>query len=190
MIQFTFETRTKSLDDMQNFLAGIDREIDAIGQGVLQEIKPELMDALQDAPPRRTYPSDYTDGKLEWTSPLQGIAYWASDGFGAGIPFERSGKLIDSWVIEGLTRAGGFDIIVENTNPGSKYVFGSLAKNVAQAARFQQRFHKITGWPLATIDVQEWLGVAQSLFIDQLRRRIPGADTRFSGRGFTSGRRR
>lgn len=190
MIRFTAQTNTKPLDEMQKFLAHIDQEVARIGAAVVQEIKPELMDELQDAPRRRNYPADYPNGKLEWTSERQRRAYWASNGFGAGIPFQRSGKIPNAWAIDGRARAGGYDITVQNTAPGAKFVYGSLAISIPQAVRFQQRFHQITGWQLKTIPVQAWFETARYLFADQVRRRLPGVTGRFTIQTYTRGRRR
>ena len=55
-------------------------------------------------------------------------------------------------------------MVVENPKRAARFVYGSLAKNPQAAARFQQRFHAITGWPLASPIVNEWIGVAQDLF--------------------------
>lgn len=184
MIRFTLKTTTTPIDNALDFLDNVNQEIEEIGQAVVQEISPELLDELRDAPPPRVYPGA---PKIEWTSDLQRRAFFASDGFDGGIPTKRTGKLIESWefVWENLS------LIVRNTQDWARFVVGSLAKNVPQAARFQQKFHKITGWKLATIPVQEWLGVAQFLFKKEFQARWKGAVTgKFKGRAFTSKRRR
>jgi len=190
MIRFTFATNTDSLDDMMDYLSRVDRDVYKIGREVIRETSPDLLDKLEDTPPRRSYPSDYPGGKLEWTSDNQRKAHWASDGFGAGIPFERSGKLADNWQVEGSARSGGFNITVQNTNPASKFVYGSLAQNETQAARFQQNFHKITGWPLASPIVQMWVEEARDLFIEKFMNSVPNKIPRFGARAFTGRRRR
>jgi len=184
MIRYTLTTNTQPLDNAMEFLNKIDLEIDDIGEAVIQEIKPELLDELQDMPSKRSYPNQYP---VEWTSDLQRKAYFASGGFGKGIPTVRDDTLINSWEIEWENSS----IITRNKNKWAKFVVGSLAKDVSRAARFQQKFHQITGWKLATIPVQEWMKVARFLFEQELKARWKGAVTgRVRGRAFTSRRRK
>ncbi len=190
MIRFTAVTETEPLDNALDFLDDIDREVEEVGDKILRTTDLELLDALQDTPPKRN-PNE----RVEWTNKhgdhRQRKAYFASDGFGKGIPTVRDNTLIDSWEIFGETSADGFNIVVRNTQKWSKFVVGSLAKNVARAARFQQKFHQNTGWNLATIPVQEWLEDVQLLFKQEFQARWRGAVTgRFRGQAFTSGRRR
>lgn len=188
MIRFKMVTETAPIDNALDFLDNINQELEIVGEAVLQEIKPELLDELQDAPPPRKYPGA---PKIEWTSDLQEQAFFKSDGFGGGIPTRRTNKLIDSWEITGEFMFRGFSIIVRNTQDWAKFVVGSLAQNIPRAARFQQKFHKNTGWKLATIPVQEWLFVAQVLFKKEFQARWKGAVTgKFKGRAFTSRRKR
>lgn len=186
MIRYTATTNTKPLDDMMKLMDNIEMETERIGKYALSEIKDELLDDLTDEPPRRNYPGDYTDGKLEWTSEPQGVAFWASDGFGAGTPFKRDGSLSDDWEITGASHNRVFNIIVQNSNKGAKFVGGTLAQDVRQAIKPMQKFHQITGWEAFSPKVHYWLGVAQSIFTDQWQRRFAQvAGVRFSGRAYT-----
>lgn len=183
MIRYTAKTNTKPLDNMMKFMDTIERETERIGRYALSEIKDELLDDLTDEPPRRNYPSDYP---LEWTSEKQRKAYFATDGFGAGIPFKRSGKMSQAWQIVGAKDNTGFHIIIENKSKGAKFVGGTLASDVKQAIKPVQKFHQITGWEAFRPKVQYWLGVAQSIFVDQWQRRFAQvAGVRFSGRAYT-----
>ena len=185
MIRNTLTTNIAPINNAIAFLDNIDEEMTAIGDAVLQEIKPELLDELRDKPPRRAYPGDYP---IEWTSENQRKAFFASDGFGGGIPTKRTDSIINSWEVFGQSGNDGYSIITQNTNPASRFVVGSLAKDVARAARFQQKFHAITGWKLATIAVQEWTGIAQQLFAKQVPWRFRNAISKSTGRAFTSPR--
>ena len=176
------------LNNAVAFLDNIDKEIGAIGDAVLQEIKPELLDELRDKPPKRSYPGDYPITKDQWASDRQRKAFFASDGFGGGIPTVRTDSIINSWDVFGESQGSNYSIITQNTNPASRFVFGSLAKDVTKAARFQQKFHAITGWKLATIAVQEWTGIAQQLFAEQVPLRFKNAISKSTGRAFTSPR--
>lgn len=76
-----------------------------------------------------------------WTSERQRKAYFATDGFGAGIPYERTGKLVQSWkafiTLHGTTASIG----IVNTAPTAKFVYGTNT-----AILPQQFFHFVTGW--------------------------------------------
>jgi hypothetical protein len=184
MIRYTAKTDTRQLDDMIKYMDRIDREIDAIGKYALSEIRDELLDDLTDEPPRRNYPSDYP---LEWTSEKQRKAYFATDGFGAGIPFKRSGKMSQSWQITGVKSGKGFAIVVSNKSKGAKYVGGTLAQDVRQAIKPVQKFHQITGWEAFSPKVQYWLGVANRIMADQWQRRFAkSAGLQVSGSAYTT----
>ncbi len=188
MIRFTMKTSIEPLESSIAFLEDIDQQIFQIGEAVIQEIKPELLDELQDKPPKRDYPEDYP---IEWTSEKQKKAFFASDGFGAGIPTERTDSMINSWEIFGEVVKGSFNIVVRNTKDWSKFIVGSLAKTVSRAARFQQNFHAITGWPLATIPVHRWTAIAQTLFEKEFNARWGDAvKGKFTGRAFTTPRKK
>jgi len=158
-------TNTKPLDDARAFLDNINREVADIGKGVYQEVAPELTDALNDKPPR-------PHRKIEWTTEKQRKAYFATDGFGGGIPSTRTDAIINAWKVRFETTAGTFKLIVENANPAARFLFGTLAKSIQAAKKPQQRFHAITGWPLASPLVRDWADVADSLFHEQWVKRL------------------
>jgi hypothetical protein len=76
---------------------------------------------------------------IEWTSEKQRRAFFATDGFGHGIPYQRSGNLERMWEVVILTSRTGFTLSVRNPNPAAPFVYGI----------WQQQMHKNTGWPLA-----------------------------------------
>lgn len=61
---------------------------------------------------------------IEWTSDVQRRAFFATDGFGRGIPTGRTGELVKSWdaAFEFTPEGGGFS--VWNTAPHAPYVVG------------------------------------------------------------------
>ena len=76
-----------------------------------------------------------------WTSDRQREAYFASNGFGAGIPYQRTNKLLQAWKAF-ITLNGAFASIgIENTAPAAKWVYGTNT-----AILPQQFFHFVTGW--------------------------------------------
>jgi len=120
------------------------------GQKVAQETEVNLVADLMFVPGKVKYP-------IQWTTEKQRRAFFATDGFGGGIPTMRTGALADAWEMHFQVQGTGFNIIVQNNKEASRFIYGSLARNLSQAARFQQRFHKTTGWPLASPIVQFWL---------------------------------
>lgn len=106
--------------------------------------------ALQVEPRRRRYPQEYP---LEWTSEKQRKAYWASNGFGKGIPYRRSGRLSKSWQLFLLPTANGVTINVRNSARYSHYVVGRLRQ---RGRNPQQRFHIQTGWQKASLTMDLW----------------------------------
>lgn len=96
---------------------------------------------------------------IKWTSDKQRKAYFATDGFGHGIPYKRTGKLPEAWEV--LTRASehGLRISVVNDNPAAPFVYG----------RWKQQFHTNTGWPSARPIIDRIADQARPLvFRDQL----------------------
>jgi hypothetical protein len=76
------------------------------------------------------------DYPIEWTSDLQRIAFFASDGFGGGIPTVRDHSYINSFEMTLNTRNFDGFMILTNDLPEAIYIGGDL----------QQQFHANTGW--------------------------------------------
>lgn len=73
---------------------------------------------------------------IRWKSARQRRAYFASKGFGRGIPYRRTGALVNDYDLQVSTRGQGGVLILSNDNPASPYVIGDA----------QQPFHIDTGW--------------------------------------------
>jgi hypothetical protein len=73
---------------------------------------------------------------INWTSERQRRAFWASDGFGRGIPTRRTDAMVNAWDVRfRATNTGGTLTLVNDTDYAG-YVVGDQ----------QQGFHKDTGW--------------------------------------------
>ena len=96
---------------------------------ILMRIARSGIDTLRYTPPNVKYP-------IEWTSEKQRRAFFATDGFGRGIPYRRTGALAAGWrsQVRGYKRGGTLKIW--NDVPYEEYVSGGR----------QQRFHRRTGW--------------------------------------------
>lgn len=75
---------------------------------------------------------------IRWKSERQRRAYFATNGFGKGIPYRRTGALRDAWRVDARGVSDGLTIFVGNTSPYARYVIGIQ----------QQPFHADTGWPV------------------------------------------
>ena len=74
----------------------------------------------------------------------QKAAYFATNGFGAGIPYTRQHTLVREWHVIGDYEAGFGGITVRNDSRVAIYVYG----------QWQQLFHALTGWPSAGSQLQ------------------------------------
>ncbi len=84
---------------------------------------------LQYTPPLPTYP-------LRWKSEKQRRAFFATNGFGNGIPYQRTGKLNAGWDVTSVETQNSMEIRVENLWRYARFVVGDDA----------QPFHLDTGW--------------------------------------------
>lgn len=85
---------------------------------------------------------------IQWTSDKQRMAFFATDGFGHGIPYTRSGRMEHDWHVIGDYRAGFSGISISNENPAARYVYGD------EEGQHQQLFHENTGWPTFAQEAQ------------------------------------
>lgn len=129
-----------------------------VARDVWAEIEPLFMDEL-------TYTPDKPDYPLEWQSDLQRKAFFASDGFGKGIPYERTGRLQDSWYTRLDVRRTNLALTLANSVPYGPFVLGDLIPGRRQNP--QQRMHINTGWQPVAETVSYWQGVIGERYIDE-----------------------
>jgi hypothetical protein len=98
-----------------------------------------------------------------WASELQRRAFFATDGFGHGIPYRRKRRYIHGWHVIGDYTDTFSGITVSNDWPAAEFVGG----------RRQQRGHRQTGWPNAieviqviSLDVNDRIEVGLPLVLD------------------------
>lgn len=103
------------------------RELGIIARGAIAE---DLIRELSAEPGRPKYP-------IRWKSERQRRAYFATRGFGHGIPYVRTHKLSQGWrvVLDDITASTGV-FRIENSAPETRYVQGDDA----------QPYHLDTGW--------------------------------------------
>lgn len=124
----------------------------------LTAIQPKILAEIRNAPSAPKYP-------IEWQSERQRRAFFASDGFGHGIPYKRTGKLQQSWMMTQRASGNGATVNLENSDPKAVYVQADLV----------QRMHLASGWPqvdnivarnevlLADMVVQTWDDIVSAI---------------------------
>jgi len=139
-------------DASRNADSAMKKDLDKIAKAIQGPLSRDLM-AL--TPGRVRYP-------IQWTSEKQRRAYFATDGFGKGIPYKRkTGKrsLMGGWQVRKYVSKSGNLLTASNDIDIYKYV--AEDPNHVNA---WQRFHRRTGWPSAG-QVDEifaaWSDVAQ-----------------------------
>lgn len=90
---------------------------------------PRALARLQQIPGAPRYP-------IRWTTERQRKAFFATDGFGRGIPTRRSGQIAGKWKTTFMPDSKGGMLILENDDPAATFVQGFD----------QQGFHADTGW--------------------------------------------
>ncbi len=91
-----------------------------------------------------------------WASEKQRRAFFATDGFGQGIPYRRRRRYIHSWHVEGDYTDTFSGIAVTSDSPVAEFVGG----------RRQQPGHVQTGWPNA-VEVIQVISLETNDWIEQ-----------------------
>ena len=169
---------TSPLDGFQAYLEGIQQIVATEAQASLDIMSPAALSELRDEPPRVKYP-------IQWTSERQRRAYFATNGFGAGIPYRRTGRLARGWTIALFDRGAGFTLDIRNNAKSAAFVYGSLAID-GSGVRYQQRFHRNTGWQEAYKTTNYWARVFTTTLRERLGERFAEyARLGTTRRGFT-----
>lgn len=113
-------------------------------------IRAQLYRDLTKEPPRPSYP-------IRWKSEKQRRAFFATNGFGRGIPTKRSGRYLKGWrVLYTPVNAYIGTLTAENNVPYAKFISGDDA----------QPFHLDTGWTQAAPVLADYRQRATELLID------------------------
>ncbi len=93
---------------------------------------------------------------LRWASERQRRAYFATNGFGKGIPYQRTGKLQDGWDVDFQPDQEGGTIALVNPVAYMRYVQGNQS----------QPFHEDTGYVQVRDVVDDFYAEAQDVVIE------------------------
>ena len=109
---------------------------DIVARYVRRELRPfvsqQVDRRLRVAPPPARYP-------IQWASEKQRRAFFATDGFGHGIPYKRQKRAERGWHVTGNYTNTFSGVTISHDWDKSQYVYGPR----------QQPFHANTGWPYA-----------------------------------------
>jgi hypothetical protein len=105
-------------------------------QSIVEHIVPFIERRL-DVRLRKAIPGPVTY-PIQWTSERQRRAFFATDGFGHGIPYHRTGGVAAAWrLVVTATLSQGVTVVARNDSPAAPFVYGA----------WKQVFHTNTGWP-------------------------------------------
>lgn len=143
-----------------NDLKTVPRKFKALYRKRIDTLAKKTLQQLQRTPPKVKRP-------IEWTSRKQQRAYFASRGFGKGIPTIRTGKLQDGWKVinesdftEGLFTVYN-DSTVRDYFTGAIVYYEEFVTGVSQ-----QRFHRNTGWIRSQDILADAMVSAETIIID------------------------
>jgi len=102
------------------------KKIPLVSRQRLYDTAVEIRKKMKEPGKKPTYP-------IQWDSVRQRKAFFASDGFGRGIPTRRSGEYLRGWKV--IKREDGYD--VGNPLAHSKYISGT-----ARSTSRQSRIHR------------------------------------------------
>lgn len=176
-IKITARVNTSPFDEFADALDNFNEIVGRVGQTVYDDYAPVILQKLQVDPGPVKYP-------IQWTSEKQRRAFFATDGFGSGIPYQRTGALQQAWQVLNITENGTWRVLITNTAPSAKWVYGGLS---LRSKPFQQQFHKNTGWPQAAGIVDVYIDAMQTEFLDRMRTELSdfGSTTGSGRRAFT-----
>jgi hypothetical protein len=110
-----------------------------IANAMIQELSREP------GPARKTGRGKKGQSVLRWKSERQRRAYFASNGFGGGIPYRRNHRVARGWRVVVISAARA-EIAVENSERAARFVEGDDA----------QPMHLATGWPQSAPIIQRF----------------------------------
>lgn len=152
------------LDRLQDFAQTYPQVLADEGERAVQIVAPHLIAELSYTPPRY-------HGKRIWTSIRQQKAYFATNGFGGGIPYKRTGKLSASWKVFAVVSPGGVAVRVVNPVKSAKYVVGNI---YTRGRDPQQAMHVQGGWPRADKTIAFWADAMRETWVKNVRGYIKG----------------
>jgi len=185
MIQASLTYNSKPIELLINYLDNYAEIVNEEFNKSYAEVEPQLLSELQYEPPLLNFPQDYP--RL-WSSEQERFAFFATDGFGGGIPHRRTHELVKAWL---ATKTGGglnITVKIKNNNVAAIPVYGSLSKS--NRGEGQTAMHVQGGWPQQGNTIDFWLDVLTKLLVDNMNQRLGDmvGSTKLQRRSYTSPR--
>lgn len=140
MIKVTAIADNSGIDALFKLFDNFTEEVLDLGQETFEDLRPALLKEFQKQPPVRRWPQDYPNGELPFDSPAQQRWYWAN----IGQPHVRTGNMTTGLRQDVLRDATSVRVDASYPTSETKFVLGNIFGEKVE--RFQQRFHKATGW--------------------------------------------
>lgn len=138
----------------------LDKSAQKTDRVLRREVRPHVSQRVNETLRKPPPPASWSgDNPPPWTSDLQNRAYFASNGWGGGVPMKRrSNKHVQGWHVRGDYKKNFGQITISNDEPTAVFIYGDR----------QQRYHALTGWPLAAPLLDEILLEAEFIFVEGL----------------------
>lgn len=149
MIRTEVIANTRTLDNSMAYARAFADYVETPVLNVFETRKPQLLDDLRRQPGAVKYP-------ILWTSERQRKAYFATNGFGNGIPYKRTGRMSRGWYAWARRSGNRFEMTIANSTPGARFVYGDIRPR-ADKKDPQQRFHRNTGWTKVAPKIESWV---------------------------------
>lgn len=149
MIRMDVTVDTDVLDAISDAAQTAPRRMNKAYKRTTKRLRQRILDDLREYPGPVKRP-------FRWKSDRQRRAYFATDGFGWGIPYVRTFALRDSWQTRISDTTDGAIFEVENNANYARFVMGDD----------QQPGHLATGWNSAAEIVSRYREQATDILID------------------------
>jgi len=138
MASVKIQPKVKGLPSSARVLRDYDKRVQQYTREYVRTNKDKYLRRMKQRARKPRYP-------ITWDSERQRRAYFATDGFGAGIPYGRTQKLNNSYYLQARAVRSGAIVVMGNRDPKSPYVVGALNRRNRQR---QSAIHK-SRWKLA-----------------------------------------
>lgn len=105
-----------------------------------KDIRPRLLVEFRAQPPARRWPQDYPGNLLPFDTEKQRRWYWAT----IGRPWTRTGQMTQNLNQTIERERKRVSVTARYGSAATKFVIGNIQGE--EVKRYQQRFHKVTGW--------------------------------------------
>lgn len=152
----------KNISSIENmaFYGQIEDIVEDIGNSIYEGINGPMLEEITYEPGLPSYP-------IDWQTEKQRQAFFASDGFGGGIPHKRKGSQ-NKWSVNLTASQGRVIIDLSNPLPQAKYIWGGFIERTRDS---QQRMH-VGRWPTAYTIAEKYTTIGKRVYDEELQKRL------------------